>query len=500
MENIKISVIIPVYNTQKYLKKCLDSVLQQSLQDYEIICINDGSVDCSGEILKEYAANNDRIVLFTQANQGLSVARNVGIKAARGEYIYFLDSDDYIEPDTLETAYHELETKRLDIVYFDMYAFGEDGISQKAVDDKNKYYDRSSSYPAVYTGKELLYALLKNHDYSCPVCKQVIRREFLQKHQILFYNGIIHEDELYTIQTMMLAGRVAYIERVLYHRRLRPGSIMTRPLDFQSVYGYFICVKEAFPFLIQRGCNAVQLRLLMMLLNGLALAARNQYLKLAETEQSEFEKLSEEEKFLFRLCIADYANSIKQRDKVLECNRILLGEKDSLNKRINDVQQKIVSLEKVNAETAKKLNDAQRTIVNLEKVNTETAKKLCDAQQKIVGLEKVNAETAKKLNDAQRTIVNLEKVNTETAKKLCDAQQKIVGLENVNAETAKKLNDTQQKVVDLEKKSAKIAKTLETEETKAAKLTTELRNVKNGWSFRIGRVITWLPRKIKGLL
>ena len=72
--------------------------------------------------------------------------------------------------------------------------------------------------------------------------------------------------------------------------------------------------------------------------------------------------------------------------------------------------------------------------------------------------------------------------------------------EIINAETAKKLNDTQQKVVDLEKKSAKIAKTLETEETKAAKLTTELRNVKNGWSFRIGRVITWLPRKIKGLL
>lgn len=346
MENIKISVIIPVYNTQKYLKKCLDSVLQQSLQDYEIICINDGSVDCSGEILKEYAANNDRIVLFTQTNQGLSAARNVGIKAARGEYIYFLDSDDYIEPDTLETAYHELETKRLDIVYFDMYAFGENGISQKAVDDKNRYYNRSCTYPAVYSGHELLYALLKNHDYSCPVGKQVIRRGFLMEQQIQFYQGIVHEDELYTFQTMILAARVAYIERVLHHRRLRPESIMTRPLDFQSVYGYFICVKEAFPFLVQRGCNAVQLRQLLILLNGLAFNARNQYLKLAETEQSEFEKLSEEEKFLFRLCIADYANSIKQRDKVLENNRSLLREKDSLNKRIMICSKKLLAWKK----------------------------------------------------------------------------------------------------------------------------------------------------------
>ena len=596
MDNIKVSVIIPVYNAQKYVKECIDSVLHQTLQDFEIICIDDGSVDHSGLILKEYAAKDDRVVLFSQTNQGPSTARNVGINSARGQYIYFLDSDDFIESDALETACREMDNKRLDIVYFDTYAFGEEGITQKAIEDKNKYYARSCDYPAIFTGEELLYALLKNHDYSCPVWKQVIRRDFLRQHQIRFYDGIIHEDELYTIQTMMLAKRVAYIERVLHHRRLRSGSIMTRSIDFQSVYGYFICVKEAYPFLLERGCNAVRLHQLLALLRSMTFNARNQFLMLEEVEQKEFDELSEKDKFLFQIGIADYTNSIKQRDRITENNKILLREKEALNKKVSEAQKKLEELRKY--ETAridiKNFGRQENNVVinhctdetariqspdwlkneygsgivihsvkkevdfeiqccgsgnlmlafrgidcrdkngkrypvwinliglnvdgesvfnnshivchdcpfkyNMSVINGQTVKIHLEWQEAQDLIAKERETQLKLLDQAKQKAINLEKLNAETAKKLGDTQQIVVNLEKVNTETAKKLGNAQKQVVSLEKEKSKVLEKLEKTQSKADKLSNELKNVKNGWSFRIGTVVTWIPRKIKGFL
>ena len=101
MRTPKVSVIIPVYNAQNYLSECIDSVLRQTMQDFEVICIDDGSSDDSYSILKKYEETDERVVLLSQTNQGVSAARNVGIDKTRGEYIYFLDSDDYIEPNML---------------------------------------------------------------------------------------------------------------------------------------------------------------------------------------------------------------------------------------------------------------------------------------------------------------------------------------------------------------------------------------------------------------
>lgn len=97
-----VSVIIPVYNVDKYLRECLDSILAQTLQEWELICINDGSTDGSSAILAEYAAKDNRINVIKQQNRGQGAARNIGLKQAVGEYIYFLDSDDYLVPDALE--------------------------------------------------------------------------------------------------------------------------------------------------------------------------------------------------------------------------------------------------------------------------------------------------------------------------------------------------------------------------------------------------------------
>ena len=98
----RVSVIIPVYNTERYLTQCLESIVSQTLEDIEIICVNDGSKDGSADILRDYARRDRRVIVIDQPNQGLSAARNAGASAAAGDYLYFLDSDDYIERDALE--------------------------------------------------------------------------------------------------------------------------------------------------------------------------------------------------------------------------------------------------------------------------------------------------------------------------------------------------------------------------------------------------------------
>ena len=114
----EISIIIPCYKVEKYLPRCLDSVLSQTFSDFEAICVNDGSPDSCGEILADYAAKDSRIKILTQQNQGLSMARNNGLKLARGNFIYFLDSDDFIHPQLLEITHALALQHQADMVSF----------------------------------------------------------------------------------------------------------------------------------------------------------------------------------------------------------------------------------------------------------------------------------------------------------------------------------------------------------------------------------------------
>ena len=111
MDEIKVSVIIPIYNTEKYLAECLESIINQTLKQIEIICIDDGSSDGSAAILKEYAQNDLRISMYTQKNRGVSAARNVGVRHARGKYLFFMDSDDILEKNALEILVQTLQNE-----------------------------------------------------------------------------------------------------------------------------------------------------------------------------------------------------------------------------------------------------------------------------------------------------------------------------------------------------------------------------------------------------
>ncbi len=154
----KISVIIPVYNVENYLRECVDSVLNQTFSDYEIILVDDGSTDISGKICDKYAVKDDRVNVIHKKNGGLSNARNVGLKKAVGEYIYFLDSDDYIKTDALEKLYNTAISEKADVVFFDGDVFFTDCKPFEVMG-----YERGRKYE-LDNGKNFLIKLHKKYE------------------------------------------------------------------------------------------------------------------------------------------------------------------------------------------------------------------------------------------------------------------------------------------------------------------------------------------------
>ena len=241
----KVSVIIPVYNVEKYLHECMNSVVHQTLRDIEIICVDDKSTDGSLDILREFEAKDARIqVICLDKNSGQSVARNVGLEKAKGEYVQFVDSDDWITENTLEALYHESKCKDLDIIYFDANTVYEDEKLKRSQKRFKDYYRREFDYTTPKPGKRLFVDFIKNNHYRVSPCMQMLRLSFLKKHDIAFYKGILHEDELFTFSTLLLAERTAHVSQPFYQRRVRDESTMTGRKEFDKSYGYFISLRE----------------------------------------------------------------------------------------------------------------------------------------------------------------------------------------------------------------------------------------------------------------
>lgn len=231
---IKVSVVIPVYNTEKYVRAAVESIMRQTLKELEIILINDGSTDQSADILAELACTDPRISIYPQANQGQSMARNAGIAQAKGAYIYFMDSDDLLEEDALELCYLRCEKDLLDFVFFDAENFY-DGITNAPP----LIYKRTDKLTdQVYSGPRALEVQINRQVYTPSPCLSLIRLSFLEDHHLRFAPGIVHEDQLFTALLYLQAERTACIRRTFFQRRMRAGSIMTRKFSERNLVGY----------------------------------------------------------------------------------------------------------------------------------------------------------------------------------------------------------------------------------------------------------------------
>jgi glycosyltransferase involved in cell wall biosynthesis len=268
---IKVSVIIPVYNAQKYLRECLDSVTAQTLKDIEIICVNDGSTDCSLEILESYAAKDSRFIVLTKENGGSAAARNVGLTEAQGEYIYFVDNDDLLAENTLEIYTKVADRDTLDVVYSNPNWICE---SAEMVDPYSKTRDPTEEQIKVQTGKELLTSLILSSNYYAAPWKRFIRRIFLETIGCRFFEQASpHEDNLFSFHVDVEAGKVAFIKSRLYTHRSHGFSTMIENQQKKNlgpkVVSHFICGFGIMNYVVEKNYPQDTKKAVMQRVNGL---------------------------------------------------------------------------------------------------------------------------------------------------------------------------------------------------------------------------------------
>ncbi|MFR0779346.1 MAG: glycosyltransferase family 2 protein [Zhenhengia sp.] len=245
----KVSVIVPVYNVERFLSKCIDSLLRQTLQDIEIILIDDGATDRSSEICDTYALKDHRIKVIHKINGGLSDARNVGIEVAQGEYIAFLDSDDWVEPNLYEYLYNLIKKKNADIAQCDyIKAYAEDA----QIDFKHQTKE------TIYTSVEAL-GLLFGEEYvkTVVVWNKLYRRSLFE--EIRFPKGKVHEDEFTTYKVIHKANKLVNSNLPKVYYRQREGSIMAEGFNEKRLH-ILEAYKEKYAYLKQEGLEELALR------------------------------------------------------------------------------------------------------------------------------------------------------------------------------------------------------------------------------------------------
>lgn len=243
MAACKVSVIIPVYQAQKYLRQCLDSVVGQTLKETEIICVDDGSFDDSPKILSEYAAKDERVRVIRQENKGAGAARNRGLLEASGEYLSFLDADDFFEPDMLERAYERAKEGRAKVVVFGADRWREDIGEFQAM----PWSLRKKALPP--------YRPMDCRTFTDNVFKvfvgwawdKLFEREFILTHGLSFQEQRTSNDLLFVFMAVVLAERIETVDEILAHQRCQnPDSLSsTREKSWQCFYEALLALRES---------------------------------------------------------------------------------------------------------------------------------------------------------------------------------------------------------------------------------------------------------------
>ena len=243
MSETLLSIIIPVYNTEPYLQECLESIIEQSLSNYEVIIINDGSTDSRQLIIDEYIETYNNFKSIFQTNSGQSVARNRGIESAKGKYLYFFDSDDKLSDNFSKIIDKYVANENLDAIFFD----GEVFLSKDFLDtnELNNYtYKRQKSRGFFNFGYELFDKLIEEKEFYVSPCLYIVRKDVVVNNNLFFLEGLIHEDELFTSQLMFYLERVVHTNDVGFLRRLRPNSTMTTADKSKSFKAYVKVLEE----------------------------------------------------------------------------------------------------------------------------------------------------------------------------------------------------------------------------------------------------------------
>ena len=238
MNNVVFSIIIPVYNVKDYVEKCVESACRQNIERelYEIIIVDDGSTDGSDKIIEKFSIQSN-VRIFHKKNEGLSETRNFGVRKATGEYVLFLDSDDYIEYSACQNFLKIIENNKKEKI--DMLV----GIISREEADKSVIINDKHE-TGKYLGMQFLRESLLKNTFYVTAWANIYNREFLLNNKLFFPKGLLHEDEEFTIKSLLKADSVIVTDILFYHYLIRENSIMTQKDKTQNAVSIFeICRK-----------------------------------------------------------------------------------------------------------------------------------------------------------------------------------------------------------------------------------------------------------------
>lgn len=230
----KVSVIIPIYNVEKYLPKCLDSIVGQTYKNLEIICVNDGSPDNSIDILNSYAAKDSRIVILNKENGGVSSSRNAGIRIATGEYIVFVDSDDWLDTDTIQSAVSSMEKDNVEMVFWGYVREFSGYSDEKKIFSSDKIFNKEETHNIIQrrmiglVDEELRNP--ENADALVPVWGKLFRTEIIRQNKLEFIDLKLigtSEDAFFNLEYFMFINSCKFINKPYYHYRKDNESSLT---------------------------------------------------------------------------------------------------------------------------------------------------------------------------------------------------------------------------------------------------------------------------------
>ena len=238
--DIKVSIIIPAYNIEKYIEESILSSINQTLKEIEIIIINDGSTEKTEEIIKKYKKIDNRIKLIDQKNQGVSIARNNGLEVARGKYIYFLDGDDWIENEALNECYNIAENLEIDIIHFNSLKI------EEKTKIKNFSYVKGTNLDEnkIYIGEEFVEECCNKNIFRGEVWFNFIKRELIENLKLKFYPGISYEDILFTMKLQNSNYKIKYLNKIFHNYRIREKSITQSKFSFDKYESKFLIFNE----------------------------------------------------------------------------------------------------------------------------------------------------------------------------------------------------------------------------------------------------------------
>lgn len=301
----KLSIVVPVFNVEKYIQECLDSILHQSFQEFELLLIDDGSSDQSGSICDEYAAHDVRISVFHTINRGQAAARNLGIEKSKGEYIGFVDSDDWIDPVMFEKLLEENHRTECEIVACNFHIMDENGTFSLW---------NQKSRNLLFSKEEAMKEIIHNAILTFSPCNKIYKRSLFREAK--FKEGIILEDMDLSYRILYASNGVAYISKGYYYYRYNEKSTLRTKFSLKRLDSYHV-FKTMYEFYVKHYPEEALFVYYNLVMNGITLY-ENIISNHFNNTDSYASLISVDRKLLRNmLCQNRYSDSLKKKIKIL---------------------------------------------------------------------------------------------------------------------------------------------------------------------------------------